>query len=126
MIAPKIDDVTVQSENGELKIKTTLKYTGGINQSEVSIDVYCNRSEIINMTDDFGSGDGEISVELYTTCDNENCLDESLMVSLSVGPVYAGATYECLVTASSIAGFDFFPVRDIISDTGENIVQLLL
>ena len=117
MIAPKIDNVTVTSEDGKLKIETTLKYTGGINRSEVFIDVDCGRPEIINMTDDTGSG------RRTESCDN--CLNESLMVSLSVGPVYAGATYACLITASSDAGMDFYPVRDVISDTGDYIVNVL-
>ena len=120
MIAPKIDDVTVQSEDGKLKIETTLKYTGGLNRSEIFIDVDCGRPEIINMTDDTGSGR---RAELYTTCNN--CLNESLMVSLSVGTVYAGATYECLVTASNDAGNDSYSVYDVTSDTGEYIDYIL-
>ena len=107
LLAPMFQTVNAIPSNGNINISWIFRHTGG--QDIDDIEVYC----II---------DGEDSSnQLYNmlSCSNlTGCVDDNLMGSKSVGPVFAGERYYCSITAINTNGTDMRNISNIISPEG--------
>ena len=107
LLAPMFQTVNVNPSNGNINISCKFHHTGG--QDIDDIEVYC----VI---------DGEDSSnQLYNmlSCSNlTGCVDNNLMGSTSVGPVFAGERYYCSITAINTNGTDMRNISNIISTEG--------
>ena len=90
-IAPMFDTISVNSVNGNIYVSWTFRHTGG--QDIDVVQVICNTEN-----------DHRLSREL--SCDMMECVNNNLMGTASIGPVLAGETYTCNVTAVNHNGTD--------------------
>ena len=107
LLAPMFQTVNVIPSNGNITISWTFRHTGG--QDIDDVEVYC----VID-------GEGS-SNQLYNmlSCSNTiGCVDDNLMGSTSVGPVFAGERYYCSVTAINTNGTDMRNFSNIIPTEG--------
>ena len=106
-LSSNVPDTQCYPSNGNINISWTFRHTGG--QDIDDVEVYC----VID-------GEGS-SNQLYNmlSCSNiSGCVDDNLMGSTSVGPVFAGERYYCSVTAINTNGTDMRNISNIIPTEG--------
>ena len=91
---PRFETVNVTAINGAIEITWTFIHTGGEDLDQV--ETFC-------MIDGEGSGDFIYDVLI---CESNECIDDNLMGSTSLSPVFAGENYTCSVTAINTNGTD--------------------
>ena len=102
-IAPDFLSTVLTNVNGNLSVIWCFRHTGGVGLATVTVD--CERED--------SSGDNILSIIIYcvsmSDCDGR---------SVSLGPVFAGVNYSCLVSADNNIGEDMMRTNYLITDTG--------
>ena len=98
------ESVDAIAVNGYINVSWTFRHTGG--QEIDDIEVLCN-----------ATGEGR---NLYDTfsCDINKCSISNLMGSTNLGPVAAGLSYCCRITAINRNGTDSTTIRSTASIRG--------
>ena len=89
-------------------------YTGGL---DTTIESVCN-------IDDGASASGYDSMSELSVAETIVGNSKDLVGNMSLGPVQAGATYVCVITAYNSNGTDVEERPDLTSDIGESSVFL--
>ena len=99
-IAPDFLSTVLTNVNGNLSVTWYFRHTGGVELETVTVD--CD-----------SSGDNLLSIIIdcvsMSDCDGR---------SVSLGPVIAGVSYSCLVSANNNIGEDLMRTNYLITDTG--------
>ena len=96
--------VNAMADNGFINVSWTFRHTGG--QEIDDVKVLCS-------TSGEGSSGGMIS------CTMNDCSDSNLMGSTSVGPITAGPSYSCRITAVNANGSDVRNIDNIVPTEGK-------
>ena len=96
--------VNAMADNGFINVSWTFRHTGG--QEIDDVEVLCS-------TSGEGSSGGMIS------CTMNDCSDSTLMGSTSVGPITAGLSYSCRITAVNANGTDVRSIDNIVPTEGK-------
>jgi hypothetical protein len=100
------EDVSATPSDGNIVINWIFRHTGGQDINDIMI--------ICESNDDISS---QLTNNLMCI-DMSVCVDDNLMGSTSVGPVLAGVTYSCSVTAINDNGTDIRNIAGIIPSQG--------
>ena len=96
--------VNAIADNSFINISWTFRHTGG--QEIDDVEVLCSTS-------------GERSSGGMISCTMNDCSDSNLMGSTSVGPITAGLSYSCRITAVNANGTDVRNIDNIVPTEGK-------
>ena len=96
--------VNAMADNGFINVSWTFRHTGG--QEIDHIEVLCSTS-------------GEGSSGDMVSCTMNDCGISNLMGSTSVGPITAGLSYYCRITAINANGTDDRNIDNIVPTEGK-------
>ena len=108
-IAPMFQSVNAMADNGFINVSWTFRHTGG--QEIDDVEVLCS-------TSGEGSSGGMISCTMMNDCSNSN-----LMGSTKVGPITAGLSYSCRITAINANGTDVRTIDNIVPTEGKERIS---
>ena len=123
-IAPAFKTISSKTDNDTIILSWTLEHTGGFLTNSITFNGLCSPSVTFNdIYDISGSGDNENSssnTQLQFSCQgNDSCFTvDTLTGIISVGPVYAGISYDCIIRVTNSLGMDFESVYGVISKQG--------
>ena len=109
LLAPMFQTVNAIPSNGNINISWRFRHTGG--QDIDDVEVYC----VI-----YGEDSSNQLYDMLSCSNLTGCVDDNLMGSTSVGPVFAGERYYYSITAINTNGTDMRNISNIIS-TESNI-----
>ena len=107
---PRLETVNVIATNGAIEITWTFIHTGGQDLDEVK--TFC-------MIDGEGSSDFTYDILM---CESNERIDDNLMGSTSLSPVFAGENYTCSVTATNTNGTDTRESINVVPTEGECVI----
>ena len=103
-VVPQFKQNILYNDDGMLKLEWTLRHTGGL--SLHSISVTC-------------SGGNSTTLSYRSVCAPNMCGDDG---STRLGPVMAGSSYTCSVTASNAVGSTTSDTNTVITLTGKLLI----
>ena len=99
--------VNATAFNGFINVSWVFRHTGG--QEIDDVEVLCNTS---------GEGSSGGLYDMFS-CDMNDCSNSNLMGDTKVGPVTAGLSYSCKITAINSNGSDSRTIDDINATEGK-------
>ena len=103
-VAPTFQSVNAMADNGFINVSWTFRHTGG--QEIDDVEILCSTS-------------GEGSSGDMVSCTMNDCGNSNLMGSTSVGPITAGLSYYCRITAINANGTDVRNIDNIVPTEGK-------
>ena len=100
--------VNATAENGFINVSWTFRHTGG--QEIDDVEVLCSTS-------------GEGSSLGMVSCMMNDCSNSNLMGSIRVGPITAGLSYSCRITAINANGTDVRNIDNIVPMEGKKRIS---
>ena len=107
LTAPMFQRVNATADNGFINVSWVFRHTGG--QEIDDVEVLCSTS---------GKGSSGGLYDMFS-CDMNDCSNSNLMGDTKVGPIAAGLSYSCRITAINRNGTDFRTIDNIIPTEGK-------
>ena len=102
--------VNATADNGFINVSWVFRHTGG--QEIDDVEVLCSTS---------GEGSSGGLYDMFS-CDMNDCSNSNLMGGTKVGPVTAGLSYSCRITAINNNGSDSRTIDNINATEGKDII----